>query len=116
MFNYTKAISTPRQGGETGSPRMPLSVYVTGFTMGLSLIVAIGAQNSFVLRQGLRNEHVFAVCLTCALSDAVLILAGVVGLKQATAMLPMASVSTSHRPLSPHINPTGTTSGMSGAS
>lgn len=68
---------------------MSLSVYVTGFTMGLSLIVAIGAQNSFVLRQGLRNEHVFAVCLTCALSDAVLILTGVVGLRQATAMLPL---------------------------
>lgn len=68
---------------------MSLSVYITGFTMGLSLIVAIGAQNSFVLRQGLRNEHVFAVCLTCALSDAVLILAGVVGLRQATAMLPL---------------------------
>lgn len=68
---------------------MPLSVFVTGLTMGLSLIVAIGAQNSFVLRQGLRNEHVFAVCLTCALSDAVLILAGVVGLRQATAMLPV---------------------------
>lgn len=68
---------------------MPLSVYVTGFTMGLSLIVAIGAQNSFVLRQGLRNEHVFAVCLTCALSDAVLILLGVIGLRQATAMLPL---------------------------
>lgn len=68
---------------------MSLSVYVTGFTMGLSLIVAIGAQNSFVLRQGLRDEHVFAVCLTCALSDAVLILAGVVGLRQATAMLPL---------------------------
>lgn len=39
---------------------MSFSVYFTGFTMGLSLIVAIGAQNAFVLRQGLRNEHVFA--------------------------------------------------------
>lgn len=68
---------------------MPLSVYLTGFTMSLGLIVAIGAQNSFVLRQGLRDEHVFAVCLTCALSDAVLILAGVVGLRQAMAALPL---------------------------
>ncbi|WP_332683528.1 LysE/ArgO family amino acid transporter [Bosea sp. (in: a-proteobacteria)] len=68
---------------------MPVSVYFTGLTMGLSLIVAIGAQNSFVLRQGLRNEHVFAVCLACALSDALLILAGVMGLRQATAMLPV---------------------------
>lgn len=75
--------------GDMEPPSMSLSVYVTGLTMGLSLIVAIGAQNSFVLRQGLRNEHVFAICLACALSDAVLILAGVVGLRQATAMLPV---------------------------
>ncbi|MDU8945095.1 LysE/ArgO family amino acid transporter [Ovoidimarina sediminis] len=50
-----------------------------GFSLGLSLIMAIGAQNAFILRQGLRREHVFAVCLTCALSDAILILAGVAG-------------------------------------
>lgn len=50
-----------------------------GFLLGLSLILAIGAQNAFVLRQGLRGEHVFAVSLTCALSDAVLIAAGVSG-------------------------------------
>ena len=50
---------------------MSFSVYVTGLSMGLSLILAIGAQNAFVLRQGLRNEHVFAICLTCALSDAI---------------------------------------------
>lgn len=52
----------------------------SGFFLGLSLIMAIGAQNAFVLRQGLRREHVFAVCLTCALSDAVLITAGVAGM------------------------------------
>lgn len=52
---------------------------VAGFGLGLSLILAIGAQNAFVLRQGLRGAHVFAVCLTCALSDAVLIVAGVAG-------------------------------------
>ena len=45
---------------------------VAGFGLGFSLILAIGAQNAFVLRQGLRRAHVFAVCLTCALSDAVL--------------------------------------------
>lgn len=50
-----------------------------GFGLGLSLILAIGAQNAFVLRQGLRRSHVFAVCLTCALSDAALIAAGVAG-------------------------------------
>src|SRR3712207_861890 len=47
--------------------------------MGLSLIVAIGAQNAFVLRQGLRLEHVSAVVAVCAVSEAVLILAGVAG-------------------------------------
>lgn len=57
--------------------------------MGLSLIVAIGAQNAFILRQGVRQEHVFAVCLTCALSDAVLILLGVTSLGQISAMLPL---------------------------
>lgn len=53
--------------------------YLSGFALGFSLILAIGAQNAFVLRQGLRNAHVFAVCLTCAVSDAILILAGVAG-------------------------------------
>jgi L-lysine exporter family protein LysE/ArgO len=51
-----------------------------GFVAGLSLIIAIGAQNAFVLRQGLRREHVGAVVTACALSDAVLILAGIAGL------------------------------------
>lgn len=51
----------------------------SGFLLGLSLIVAIGAQNAFVLRQGLRREHVFWVCLACALSDAALITIGVAG-------------------------------------
>ncbi len=50
-----------------------------GFALGLTLIIAIGAQNAFVLRQGLRQQYVFAICLTCALSDAILIAAGVAG-------------------------------------
>lgn len=52
---------------------------LSGFLSGLSLILAIGAQNAFVLRQGLARAHVFAVCLTCALSDALLIVAGAAG-------------------------------------
>lgn len=52
---------------------------LAGLGTGLSLIVAIGAQNAFVLRQGIRREHVCAVVVLCALSDAVLIFAGVVG-------------------------------------
>lgn len=52
---------------------------LSGFALGFSLILAIGAQNAFVLRQGLRRAHVFPVVLTCALSDALLIAAGVAG-------------------------------------
>ena len=56
-----------------------LSSVVAGFGLGLSLIVAIGAQNLFVLRQGLRREYVFAVAAICAISDAALIAVGVSG-------------------------------------
>jgi L-lysine exporter family protein LysE/ArgO len=51
----------------------------SGFGLGLALIVAIGAQNAFVLRQGLRGEHVVGVVAVCAVSDLVLIAAGVAG-------------------------------------
>ncbi|HWJ65359.1 MAG TPA: LysE/ArgO family amino acid transporter [Nocardioides sp.] len=51
-----------------------------GLLTGLSLILAIGAQNAYVLRQGLLRSHVGAVVLVCALSDAVLIVAGVAGI------------------------------------
>lgn len=53
---------------------------IAGFLSGLALIVAIGAQNSFVLRQGLRREHRLPIALICALSDAGLIVAGISGL------------------------------------
>ncbi|MEL6644734.1 MAG: LysE/ArgO family amino acid transporter [Pseudomonadota bacterium] len=53
--------------------------FTAGFALGFSLILAIGAQNAFVLRQGLRRAHVFAICLTCAMSDAILIAVGVAG-------------------------------------
>lgn len=56
-----------------------LSVF-SGLGLGLSLIIAIGAQNVFVLRQGIRREHVVAVVVICAVSDALLIAAGVAGL------------------------------------
>ena len=54
--------------------------FITGFFLGFSLIVAIGAQNTFVLRQGILGQHVFYVALFCALSDALLISIGVAGL------------------------------------
>ncbi len=59
------------------------SVFVQGLALSLGLIVAIGAQNAFVLRQGLRREHVGSVVLFCAVADAVLIAAGVMGMAQA---------------------------------
>ena len=52
---------------------------LSGLGFGLSLIVAIGAQNAFVLRQGIRGEHVAVVVAICAVSDAVLITLGVAG-------------------------------------
>lgn len=64
------------------------SAFLPGFFLSLSLILAIGAQNAFVLRQGLRQEHVFAVCLACAISDAILIAAGVAGFGLASHVLP----------------------------
>ena len=57
-----------------------LSAFLTGFILGLSLILAIGAQNSFVLRQGLMGSHVFTVAFFCSLSDAFLIFIGVAGI------------------------------------
>ena len=57
-----------------------LTSALAGFIASAVLIVAIGAQNAFVLRQGLRREHVLPVVLTCAVSDLLLILAGIAGL------------------------------------
>jgi L-lysine exporter family protein LysE/ArgO len=57
-----------------------VSAVVPGLLTGLSLIVAIGAQNAFVLRQGLRHDRIGAVVLVCMLSDLVLIAAGVAGI------------------------------------
>lgn len=63
---------------------------LAGFALGFSLIMAIGAQNAFVLRQGLRGEYVLALVLTCALSDAILIVAGVLGFGALVEAYPMA--------------------------
>lgn len=60
-----------------------------GFLTGLSLIVAIGAQNAFVLRQGLRRQHVLPVVLICAFSDALLIVLGIAGLGAAINSVPL---------------------------
>lgn len=65
-----------------------MTALLAGLGLGLSLIVAIGAQNVFVLRQGIRREHVLAVVIVCAVSDAVLIAAGIAGLGAVLALVP----------------------------
>lgn len=65
-----------------------LEAALNGYLVAVSLILAIGAQNAFVLRQGLRREHVGAVVAVCAISDAVLIGAGVAGFGSLSAALP----------------------------
>ena len=57
-----------------------MQAFISGFFTSLSLILAIGAQNAFVLKQGIKRENIFIICLICAISDAVLIFAGVFGL------------------------------------
>ncbi|MDA9597533.1 LysE family transporter, partial [Candidatus Pelagibacter sp.] len=54
-----------------------MSFLILGFFTGLSLILAIGAQNIFVIEQGLKKQYIFLVCLICAISDLVLIFFGI---------------------------------------
>ena len=56
------------------------TAFLTGFFLGLSLIVAIGSQNAFVLRQGILRQHVFYIAFFCSISDALLIVLGVAGI------------------------------------
>ncbi|MEY4019758.1 MAG: hypothetical protein RLZZ590_1058 [Actinomycetota bacterium] len=62
--------------------------FIPGFLLGLSLIVAIGAQNAFVIRQGLTKQHVFLVVAICAIADAALIAVGIAGLGAVLLSLP----------------------------
>ena len=66
-----------------------MTTIVLGFLTGAALIVAIGAQNAYVLRQGLRREHVGLVVAICALSDVVLITAGVAGIGAVAGLHPL---------------------------
>jgi L-lysine exporter family protein LysE/ArgO len=72
----------------TLAPPLAFPVFVQGLALSFGLIVAIGAQNAFVLRQGLRREHVGSVVVFCAVADAVLIAAGVMGMAQALGQSP----------------------------
>ncbi len=72
MFRWIESTPIPTVSGMTTA--------LLGFATGAALIIAIGAQNAYVLRQGLRREHIGIVVAICALSDLVLILAGVAGI------------------------------------
>lgn len=67
-----------------------MDALLSGLVAGLALIVAIGAQNAFVLRQGIRREHVLVVVGICALSDALLISAGTLGIGAVVERAPWA--------------------------
>lgn len=72
-----------------------LSAFAKGFALSAGLIIAIGAQNMFVLRQGLKREHVWPIVLFCAAADAMLIVAGVNGLGALLSAVPGLSVALS---------------------
>lgn len=66
-----------------------LTSLIQGFSLGASLIIAIGSQNAFVLRQGLKREYVFTICTVCFLCDALLIFLGVGGFGALVASSPL---------------------------
>lgn len=66
-----------------------MSAFVYGLGIGFSLILAIGAQNAFVLKQGLKQQYVFWVCFICALSDSILIYLGVTGFSKIVVNFPL---------------------------
>jgi len=68
-----------------------LAAVVAGFAIGAGLIVAIGSQNAFVLRQGLRRSHVFAVVATCIACDLTLITLGALGFGSLVARFPLVT-------------------------
>jgi L-lysine exporter family protein LysE/ArgO len=72
------------------TPAAAFATLLTGLGAGASLIIAIGAQNAYVLRQGLRREHVLPIVLICIVSDAVLIAAGVAGIGAVIKAAPLA--------------------------
>jgi L-lysine exporter family protein LysE/ArgO len=72
---------------------MPISAFTTGFALCATLIIAIGAQNAFVLRQGLRREHVLIIVAFCALADLLLIGAGVAGVAHVLGQAPRLTLA-----------------------
>lgn len=70
-----------------------MSAFFAGFALGFSLILAIGAQNAFVLKQGLKKQHVFLICLICATSDALLITLGILGFGAIVQQFPLIATA-----------------------
>ena len=68
-----------------------LAAFITGFLTQISLILALGPQNVFVLRQGLLRRHVFAVCLFATIADTILIWTGVIGFNTFSKFVPQIS-------------------------
>lgn len=67
---------------------MDIHTFLSGLGLGLSLIAAIGAQNAFILKQALKKEYIFTICLICSLSDALLISLGVGGFSAVVKSIP----------------------------
>ncbi len=77
-FEGKESLAVPQF--DAGVSSWPMGIFFTGMLAGLALIVAIGAQNAWVLRQGIRREHVAIVVAVCALADALLITVGTLGI------------------------------------
>lgn len=69
-----------------------MHAFIYGLSTGFSLIIAVGAQNVFVLKQGLKKQYIFWVCLICALSDSLLIAGGVSGMAKIVSDFPQIVV------------------------
>src|ERR1700759_1881707 len=87
-MNFTSAENSPSVEGM--SPAAAVATVLAGLAAGASLIIAIGAQNAYVLRQGLRREHVLPIVLICIASDAILNAAGVAGIGAIIRSAPVA--------------------------
>jgi L-lysine exporter family protein LysE/ArgO len=70
-----------------------MSAALHGFLLQMGMIVAIGAQNAFILKQGIKGEHVGAICLICAVSDAILICAGIGGFGALLTVVPWFGIA-----------------------
>lgn len=89
----TTSFSKPDAPAISHSMMDPIPTFLTGFAMSAALVMAIGAQNLFVLRQGLKREHVGPVVLFCGSADAILIVAGVGGVGAILGAIPQLTLA-----------------------